>query len=105
MSKDYWADKNQDRWSRKMNSTDNHNGYWVAYGHLFKILYSYHRLIGRVEDKEKVRLCSRILLERYMNPLNDDDAPLGWHLNADHARRASMSYPVIASHSCRKLRN
>lgn len=69
MSKDYWTDKkNQYLWSRKMNSTDNHNGDWVAYGHLFKVLYSYHRLIGHVEDKEKVKLCSKILLERYMNP-------------------------------------
>jgi hypothetical protein len=35
---------------------------------LFKVLYSYHRLIRRVEDTEKVKLCSRILLERYMDP-------------------------------------
>ena len=69
MSKDYWNDvKNHDSWSRKQNQQDNPNGDWIAAGHLFKVLYSYHRLIGRVEDKEKVKVCSRILLERYMNP-------------------------------------
>jgi hypothetical protein len=69
MSKSYWNDEaNQEHWNRKWNTTDNRNGYWIAAGHLFKVLYSYHRLIGRIEDKEKVRLCSQILLERYMNP-------------------------------------
>jgi hypothetical protein len=69
MSKDYWNDaNNQDRWRRKQNIKDNRNGAWIAGGHLFKVLYSYYRLIERVEDKEKVKLCSRILLERYMNP-------------------------------------
>jgi hypothetical protein len=69
MSNSYWEnDENLDRWNRKWNEEDNPNGYWVAFGHLFKVLYSYHRLIGRIEDKEKVRLCSRILLERYFNP-------------------------------------
>jgi len=69
MRKDYWSNaKNQDRWRRKQNLKDNRNGDWIAAGHLFKVLYSYHRLIGRVEDKAKVKLCSRILLERYMNP-------------------------------------
>lgn len=69
MNKDFWNDsKNQQRWSRKANMPDNPNGEWIAAGHLFKVLYSYHRLIGRVNDKEKVKLCSRILLERYMNP-------------------------------------
>ncbi len=69
MSKDFWNDpKNQDRWRRKQNLNDNPNGDWIAEGHLFKVLYSYHRLIGRIKDREKVKLCSRILLERYMNP-------------------------------------
>jgi hypothetical protein len=69
MSRDYWDDeRNQDRWLRASNTTDNRNGDWVAAGHLFKVLYSYHRLIGRIKDQKKVRLCSEILLERYMNP-------------------------------------
>lgn len=69
MSKDYWANpKNQDRWNHKFASPNNPNGDWIASGHLFKVLYSYHRLIGRVADKEKVKLCSQILLERYLNP-------------------------------------
>jgi hypothetical protein len=69
MNKSYWDDEqNQDRWRRKFSATENRNGYWIASGHLFKVLYSYHRLIGRVTDKEKVALCSRILLERYINP-------------------------------------
>jgi len=42
--------------------------YWIAKGHLFKVLYSYHRLVRRIHDLEKVKLCSRILLERYLNP-------------------------------------
>ena len=69
MSKSYWNDsQNQDQWNRKFNTTDNRNGDWIAAGHLFKVLYSYHRLIGRIKDVEKVKLCSKILLERYMNP-------------------------------------
>jgi hypothetical protein len=69
MSEDYWNDrKNQDRWSKKWKLNANPNGDWIASGHLFKVLYSYHRLIGRIEDKEKVKLCSKILLERYINP-------------------------------------
>jgi len=65
---DYWQDEeNRAQWNQ-MWGNDNPNGYWIAAGHLFKVLYSYHRLIARVEDKEKVRLCSRILLERYFNP-------------------------------------
>ena len=44
------------------------DAYDPDFGHLFKVLYSYHRLIRRIEDKEKVRLCSMILLERYVNP-------------------------------------
>lgn len=69
MSQGYWTDKrNTERWNRKWAMPENPNGYWVAFGHLFKVLYSYHRLISRVADKEKVKLCSMILLERYMNP-------------------------------------
>ena len=69
MSTSYWNDEeNQGRWNRRWNSTNNRNGDWIASGHLFKVLYSYHRLIRRIEDKEKARLCSRILLERYLNP-------------------------------------
>ena len=46
MSTSFWNDKeNHDRWNRKWNTTDNRNGYWIAAGHLFKVLYSYHRLI------------------------------------------------------------
>jgi len=68
MNADYWEDEeNRAKWNKKW-SNDNPNGYWIAAGHLFKVLYSYHRLIARVEDKKKVRLCSRILLERYLNP-------------------------------------
>lgn len=70
MSKDYWDDpKNQERWNHKFAIPNNPNGDWIASGHLFKVLYSYHRLIGRVADKEKVKLCSQILLERYINPV------------------------------------
>ncbi len=69
MNKNYWNDeRHQDRWNRKFNIPNNPNGDWIASGHLFKVLYSYHRLIGRIKDVEKVKLCSKILLERYMNP-------------------------------------
>ena len=69
MAADYWDDdEHRAQWNRKWNNTDNRNGYWIAAGHLFKVLYSYHRLIARVKDDDKVRLCSRILLERYFNP-------------------------------------
>ena len=69
MSKGYWeSEENQKQWNTAWNVNTNPNGYWVAFGHLFKVLYSYHRLIGRIKDKEKVRLCSEVLLERYINP-------------------------------------
>lgn len=69
MSRRYWEDeKNRDRWSHAWGIANNPNGDWIASGHLFKVLYSYHRLVRRVDDTDKVRLCSRILLERYMNP-------------------------------------
>ncbi|MCB1087708.1 MAG: hypothetical protein KDM63_11730 [Verrucomicrobiae bacterium] len=65
----YWEnEENLDRWSRKWAIGENPNGYWVAFGHLFKMLYAYHRLVRRIEDREKVLLCSRVLLERYFNP-------------------------------------
>ncbi|MCB1226881.1 MAG: hypothetical protein KDK99_13780 [Verrucomicrobiales bacterium] len=56
------------QWNRMWDKDDNPNGYWIAFGHLFKMLYAYHRLVTRIEDKSKVRLCSRVLLERYFNP-------------------------------------
>jgi hypothetical protein len=69
MSEGYWeSEENQRQWNKAWNGQTNRNGYWVAFGHLFKILYSYHRLIGRIKDNEQVRLCSEILLERYINP-------------------------------------
>lgn len=69
MSGSFWEnEENLNQWNQKWDEKVNPNGYWVAFGHLFKVLYSYHRLVQRVEDKEKVRLCSRILLERYFNP-------------------------------------
>jgi hypothetical protein len=69
MNKDYWAsEENLSRWNKAWNESANPNGYWVAFGHLFKVLYSYHRLIDRLADSEKIRLCSTILLERYVNP-------------------------------------
>lgn len=69
MTAGFWSDaQNVDRWKKAWNESSNPNGYWVAFGHLFKVLYSYHRLIARVKDQEQVRLCSMILLERYINP-------------------------------------
>lgn len=69
MGRSFWeSEENQDRWNRKWHATNNRNGHWIAAGHLFKVLYSYHRLIRRIKDQEKVRLCSMVLLERYMNP-------------------------------------
>ncbi|MCA9139537.1 MAG: hypothetical protein KDB00_22340 [Planctomycetales bacterium] len=69
MSDEFWEDEeNKKRWNAPWKEKDSPNGYWLAFGHLFKVLYSYHRLIGHIEDKEKVRLASRILLERVVNP-------------------------------------
>ncbi|QDU49594.1 hypothetical protein [Gimesia panareensis] len=69
MSEKYWENQgNQKQWRKAWNVKTNPNGYWVAFGHLFKVLYSYHRLIGHIKDRDKVRLCSQILLERYVNP-------------------------------------
>lgn len=69
MSGDFWHDPDRcEYWKRKWNEHGNPNGDWIASGHLFKVLYAYHRLVPRIEDREKVRLCSAILLERYVNP-------------------------------------
>ncbi|MCB1232979.1 MAG: hypothetical protein KDN19_22230 [Verrucomicrobiae bacterium] len=69
MSEEFWQDEeNLAEWNQPWNMKKNPNGYWLAFGHLFKVLYSYHRLIGHIEDKEKVALVSRILLERCVNP-------------------------------------
>ncbi|MBT3375661.1 MAG: hypothetical protein HN742_15570 [Lentisphaerae bacterium] len=69
MDRAYWDDKtNQGWWQRGFSVEDNPNGDWVASGHLFKVLYSYHRLVSYVTDRKKVELCSKILLERYLNP-------------------------------------
>ena len=69
MSQSYWeSEENLNQWNKKWSESSNPNGYWVAFGHLFKVLYSYHRLIGRIKDQEKVSLCSQVLLERYLNP-------------------------------------
>ncbi|WP_372720628.1 hypothetical protein [Novipirellula sp.] len=69
MNEDFWQDEdNQKQWNGPWNVKKNPNGYWLAFGHLFKVLYSYHRLIGRIQDKDKVALCSRVLLERCVNP-------------------------------------
>ena len=65
----YWTnEENIKNWNQKFKFPGNPNGYWIAAGHLFKVLYSYHRLIKRVKDKDKVELCAQILLERYFNP-------------------------------------
>ncbi|MCA8991073.1 MAG: hypothetical protein KDA88_03800 [Planctomycetaceae bacterium] len=69
MSKEFWESEQNLRWWNKSWSVDeNPNGYWVAFGHLFKVLYSYHRVVKRIQDEDKVRLCSQVLLERYVNP-------------------------------------
>ncbi len=68
-TKNFWAsEENLSRWNKAWNESVNPNGYWVAFGHLFKVLYSYHRLIDRIADTEKIHLCSLVLLERYVNP-------------------------------------
>lgn len=69
MSGAFWSDAEQsERWRRKWSERDNPNGDWIASGHLFKVLYSYHRLLGRIEGAERKKLCTAILLERYVNP-------------------------------------
>lgn len=69
MSDEFWqSEENLTAWNKPWALKTSPNGYWLAFGHLFKVLYSYHRLIGRIEDKEQVRLVSRILLERTVNP-------------------------------------
>lgn len=69
MSGEFWTDaQNISRWKKRWNQAENPNGDWIASGHLFKVLYSFHRLMSRVRDAGQVRLCSAILLERYLNP-------------------------------------
>ena len=60
--------ENENMWKQKWDVNNNPNGDWVAAGHLFKVLSSYHRLIKLMNDKEKVGICSQVLLERYLNP-------------------------------------
>lgn len=65
----FWASpQNRQQWRGPWHIRDNRNGQWLAYGHLFKLLYSYHRLVSRNQDRQQVNLCSRILLERVVNP-------------------------------------
>ncbi|MBI1374776.1 MAG: hypothetical protein GC159_18810 [Phycisphaera sp.] len=67
--KEFWQDPAQrQRWNHAWSEANNPNGYWVAFGHLFKVLYSFHRLIRHVDDPAVTRLCGTILLERYFNP-------------------------------------
>ena len=69
MSEAFWeSEENRRVWNQPWVEKKNPNGYWLAFGHLFKVLYSYHRLIGYIKNKDKVALCSRILLERVVNP-------------------------------------
>ena len=69
MHSSFWENKeNQAQWSRKFNVKTNRNGLWLAAGHLFKVLYAFHRLSKQIKDEKKVRLCSMLLLERYFNP-------------------------------------
>ena len=69
MSGAFWSDTaNTGLWKEKWNQTTNPNGDWIASGHLFKVLYSHHRLLSRLQDTEKAKLCTAILLERYINP-------------------------------------
>lgn len=69
MSGAFWSDPaNTGLWKEKWNQTTNPNGDWIASGHLFKVLYSHHRLLSRVQDAARARLCTAILLERYINP-------------------------------------
>ncbi len=69
ISEGYWEnEQNQKQWNKAWNVKTNPNGNGIAFGHLFKVLYSYHRLIrlvGHIKDEEKVRLSSQILLERF----------------------------------------
>ena len=51
MSNDFWENReNQECWRRKWNVTNNRNGDWIAAGHLFKVLYSFHRLVRRMDE-------------------------------------------------------
>lgn len=69
MAGEFWSSEvNRSRWSTPWNEAKNPNGDWVAFGHLFKVLYAFHRLIDQVHDVDQRRLCGLILLERYFNP-------------------------------------
>ncbi|MCA8989848.1 MAG: hypothetical protein KDA78_19525, partial [Planctomycetaceae bacterium] len=69
MSDEFWeSEENLKEWNAPWSMQNNPNGYWLAFGHLFKVLYSYHRLIGRIKNQNQVRLVSQILLERTVNP-------------------------------------
>lgn len=69
MNGTFWSDAvNTEHWKSRWDQSTNPNGDWLASGHLFKVLYSYHRLMSRIADPEKVKLCSAILLERYVDP-------------------------------------
>ena len=65
----FWTQaENTEHWKKPWNQRLNPNGDWIASGHLFKVLYSHHRLMSRISDVNQVKLVSAILLERYMNP-------------------------------------
>jgi len=69
MCETFWTNQEHlTQWNKKTDLSTNRNGDWIAAGHLFKVLYSYHRLTKRIKDERKIRLCSAILLERYINP-------------------------------------
>jgi hypothetical protein len=69
MSNAFWEDEDKlAQWNQSWHLSKNRNGDWIAAGHLFKVLYSYHRMVARAKDEQQVRLCSKVLLERYFNP-------------------------------------
>ncbi|MBK8038383.1 MAG: hypothetical protein IPK22_14815 [Verrucomicrobiaceae bacterium] len=69
MNGSFWSDAvNTQHWNARWNPSTNPNGDWIASGHLFKVLYSHHRLLGRIADAEKAKLATAILLERYTDP-------------------------------------
>lgn len=69
MNGTFWSDAmNTVAWKARWNQSTNPNGDWIASGHLFKVLYSHHRLMGRIADAGKAKLVTAILLERYTNP-------------------------------------
>ncbi len=69
MKEPYWnTPEQQAQWQKPWNEKENPNGDWVASGHLFKVLYSFHRLSKLASSKAQVEQCARVLLERYFNP-------------------------------------